>query len=169
MIERLLRKLKVMFRDIIINSFAASKLLPKKLRYVVYKAYGIKSETKSISPGCFFGDNKVKIGKGTFVNYNCFFDNNAEIVIGDNCSIAMNVLFCTSSHETSDSARRAGKVISGPINVGDGCWIGVKSTILPGVNIGEGCVIAAGSVVTKDCKPNSLYAGVPAKFVKDLI
>ena len=50
----------------------------------------------------------------------------------------------------------------------DGCWICAGCTILPGVTIGEGCVIAAGSVVNKDCAPDGLYAGVPAKRIKDL-
>jgi maltose O-acetyltransferase len=36
------------------------------------------------------------------------------------------------------------------------------------VVLGDGCVIAAGAVVNKDCKPNTLYAGVPAKEVKTL-
>jgi acetyltransferase-like isoleucine patch superfamily enzyme len=34
--------------------------------------------------------------------------------------------------------------------------------ILPGVTIGAGCVIAAGSVITKDTDPDTIYAGVPA-------
>ncbi|PZU62885.1 DapH/DapD/GlmU-related protein [Sphingobium sp.] len=50
----------------------------------------------------------------------------------------------------------------------NGCWIGLGVTILPGIVIGEGCVIAAGSVVNKNCEKNGLYAGVPAKRVKDL-
>jgi hypothetical protein len=39
---------------------------------------------------------------------------------------------------------------------------------LPGVVIGPGCVIAAGAVVVSDCKPNGLYAGVPARRLRDL-
>jgi maltose O-acetyltransferase len=40
--------------------------------------------------------------------------------------------------------------------------------LLPGVTVGDGCVIAAGSVVTGDCEPHGVYAGVPAKRVRDL-
>ncbi|WP_408003863.1 LbetaH domain-containing protein [Puerhibacterium puerhi] len=39
---------------------------------------------------------------------------------------------------------------------------------MPGVTIGRGCIIAAGSVVTSDCQPDGLYAGVPAARKKDL-
>jgi acetyltransferase-like isoleucine patch superfamily enzyme len=47
-------------------------------------------------------------------------------------------------------------------------WIGANAIILCGVTVGEGCIIASGSVVTKDCYPNGMYAGVPAKRIKDL-
>lgn len=42
-------------------------------------------------------------------------------------------------------------------------------TILPGVIINDGCIVAAGAVVNKDCEANSLYAGVPARKIKELI
>ena len=52
------------------------------------------------------------------------------------------------------------------ITVGDNCWIGEKTTILPGVNIGKGCVIGAMSVVTKDIPDYSIAAGNPARVIK---
>ena len=55
-----------------------------------------------------------------------------------------------------------------PIEVHDGCWTGANSTILPGSVIEKGCVIAAGSVVKGLLKPNRLYAGVPAKEIRQL-
>ena len=50
--------------------------------------------------------------------------------------------------------------------VHDGCWIGANSTILPGTVIEKGCVIAAGSVVKGLLKSNRLYAGMPAKEIR---
>lgn len=52
--------------------------------------------------------------------------------------------------------------------VHDSCWIGANSTILPGTVIEKGCVIAAGSVVKGLLKSNRLYAGVPAKEIRQL-
>jgi maltose O-acetyltransferase len=52
--------------------------------------------------------------------------------------------------------------------VGDGSWIGANVTILPGVTIGKDCVIGAGAVVTSDCAPNTVYAGVPARPIRML-
>lgn len=45
--------------------------------------------------------------------------------------------------------------------------VGTNSVILPGVTIGEGVAVGAGSVVTKDCDPWTIYAGSPAKPIKN--
>jgi acetyltransferase-like isoleucine patch superfamily enzyme len=54
-----------------------------------------------------------------------------------------------------------------PTIVKKGASIGSGATILCGVTIGEGAIIGAGSVVTKDVPPDTIYAGVPAKFLRD--
>ncbi|MRH41261.1 hypothetical protein GH741_01070 [Aquibacillus halophilus] len=164
-IKHFVRTLK---RDLIINKIASSYVVPTVIRHIIYKWYGIKTKTKNISPGCFFGGNNISIGENSFINYNCFFDNAGKIEIEKNCSIAMDVLFCTSSHEMGNSDKRAGKGVGQPIKLGQGCWVGARATILPGVTIGHGCIIAAGSVVNKDCEPNGIYAGVPAKRIKEI-
>jgi maltose O-acetyltransferase len=51
--------------------------------------------------------------------------------------------------------------------IGDGCWIGGASTLLPDVRIGRGSIVAAGSVVVAgNYAPNVLLAGNPARIVK---
>ena len=50
------------------------------------------------------------------------------------------------------------------VSIGENCWIGAHSTVLPGVSIGRNSVIGAGSVVTKDVPPNEIWLGVPARF-----
>ncbi len=50
--------------------------------------------------------------------------------------------------------------------IGDCCFIGAGSIILPGVRIGDHCIIGAGSVVTADVPDNSLVAGNPARVLR---
>lgn len=156
------------WRELFINSIAASSLLVNPARAALMRAYGIQTRTTSIRSGSYFGGRDITIGPGTRVNYRCFFDGAAPIRIGENCGIGMEVMFCTSSHKIGSAFERAGPANAGPITVGDGCWIGARAVIMPGVTVGSGCVIATGAVVNKDCSPNGLYAGVPARRIKEL-
>jgi maltose O-acetyltransferase len=115
---------------------------------------------------CAKSNFKVYIGDKTFINQQCIIRPNVNI--GNNVDIAPRVMLMTDTHKIANSNRRAGESQFLPINIGDGCWIGAGSTILGGVTIGKGTIIGAGSVVNKDCEANSLYAGVPAKFIKRL-
>lgn len=53
--------------------------------------------------------------------------------------------------------------------VGQNCFIGGRSMILPGIEIGDNCVIGAGAVVTKSLPPRSLAAGNPARILRENI
>ena len=53
----------------------------------------------------------------------------------------------------------------GCIEIMDNVFIGNHAIVLYGTKIGPNVIVAAGSVVNHDCKPNSVYAGVPAKRV----
>lgn len=46
-------------------------------------------------------------------------------------------------------------------------WIGYGAVIRAGVTIGRGAVIAAGSVLTCDVSPYEIWAGVPARKLRD--
>jgi len=54
------------------------------------------------------------------------------------------------------------KGLESKIEIQDDVWVGLGSIILSGVTIGEGSIVAAGSVVTKNVEPYSIYGGVPA-------
>lgn len=50
--------------------------------------------------------------------------------------------------------------------VGENCFIGGRSLIMPGVEIGDNSVVGAGSVVTKSVPPRSVVAGNPARIIQ---
>ena len=52
-----------------------------------------------------------------------------------------------------------------PIVIHDNCFVGMRSTILPGVEIGPNSIVAAGSVVTRSIPEGEVW-GVPARFIK---
>lgn len=156
------------FFSILLNRLIASVLIPERVRWRFYRAAGLDASRSLISFGCFMGGRAVSIGEDSFVNTRTFIEASAPVAIGRRVSIGMDTAIITSGHETGDSARRAGVVAPRPVHIDDGCWLGARVLVLPGVTIGEGCVIAAGAVVTRDCQPHGLYAGVPARRVRDL-
>lgn len=58
------------------------------------------------------------------------------------------------------------RYIEKAVVIGDYCWIGARSSIMPGVTIGKGVVVAACSVVTKDVPDYAVVGGNPAKILK---
>jgi maltose O-acetyltransferase len=110
----------------------------------------------------------LAIGAGCWFNVGCTFDLGAAITIGDNVLVGHEVLVLTTTHGVGLRARRGSDGISLPVSIGDGCWLGARCMILPGVAVGAGAVVAAGAVVTEDVPANSMVAGVPARVMKTL-
>lgn len=50
--------------------------------------------------------------------------------------------------------------------IGEDVWVGASVFIKAGLTIGNGAIIAAGSIVTKDVPPYSIYGGNPAKLIR---
>ena len=125
-----------------------------------------------------YGKN-IYFGSNCEVNMNCTFLDDNKIIIGDNALIAPNVQIYTAYHPTN-AADRFGepkadgsfafcKTITGPVKIGNNCWIGGGAILLPGVTIGDNVVIGAGSVVTKDIPSNTVAAGNPCHILRSNI
>ena len=155
---------------LVFNALQGSKLMPGLLRWgLSLHLWGIRSASRRISDGCWFGGRDITIGRRTFVNFGCVFDNLGPIRVGDDCDLGMEVLIATSTHEVAGAERRAGALSGRPVEIGDGCWIGARAILLPGVTVCYRCIVGAGAVVTRDCEPNGLYAGNPARRLRELI
>lgn len=154
--------------DVLVNRVLASALVPNRQRWRLLRRAGLATEAGAIAPDCYFGSPRVALGPGCYVNRGVFFDASDWVRLGTNVYVGMRATFCTSGHEPGDRRRRAGALTAAPVTVGDGSWVGAGALVLPGVTIGRGCVIAAGAVVTKDCADDGLYAGNPARRIRDL-
>jgi maltose O-acetyltransferase len=157
-----------MSRDLILNGLAASSLVPDLLRWRLLRLLGLDIENCVVAPGLFVGGGDISIGRDCYINCGVFLDSSAHISIGARTSLGPLVAILTSTHDIGGPEERAGQQNDLPVEVGEGCWIGARCTILPGVSIGEGCVVAAGSVVASDCRAHGLFAGVPAVLKKEL-
>lgn len=154
-----------------VNTVLGSDLLPVRVRRRLLRSAGVSAHPSvTIYPHVRIEGppSNVTVGEASFVNSGVRLDASAPIQIGANVHLAFDVLVGTSTHEIGDGTRRGGHRRDQPVTIEDGCWLGARVTVLPGVTIGAGSVVAAGAVVTDDLKPNGLYGGIPARLIREL-
>lgn len=117
------------------------------------------SKRTIIYSGCEFrSPYLIRIGESVIGPDN-IIDGRCGIVIGDHVCTGSGVKLWTMQHDPQSSSFG---VKGGGIRVSDYAWIASFSTVLPCRNIGEDAVVSTGAVVTKDCEPYTIYAGIPA-------
>ena len=107
----------------------------------------------------------VLIGEHTWVGPFCSLDGSGGLKIGEYCSVSASVHILT--HDTVDWATSGGQkpYRYAQTAIGDNCFIGTGSIILPGVTLGKKCVVGAGSVVNCSFPDGCRIAGVPARLI----
>ncbi len=110
------------------------------------------------------GWGEIRFGDRCFVNVGSTIIAVEQIIVGDDVAFANEVFVMDSdSHGVEGRPHR-----QAPVRIGDGCWIGARAMILPGVTLGRRVLVAAGAVVTRDVPDDCLVAGNPARVVRQL-
>ncbi len=133
-------------------------------------------ETFEIADGVFIGqyafiqgrhDGHCRIGKRVWIGPYAFFDARA-LEIEDNVGIGPGTKILGSTHTgvPKDIPIIQTDLVIKPVRICQGSDIGINAVILPGITVGEGAIVGAGAVVTRDVKPKTVVAGVPAKVLK---
>ena len=122
-------------------------------------------ESTTVLPPFYIDYGKpVTIGKRCFIQQCCTFFGRGGITVGNDVFIGPKVNLITINHDVDPDNRSA--TYGRPIKIEDKVWIGINSTILPGVTLGYGAIVGANSVVTKDVPPMTVVAGNPARIIK---
>jgi acetyltransferase-like isoleucine patch superfamily enzyme len=96
----------------------------------------------------------------------CYIQGIGKIFIGDYTQIAANVGIITANHDLYDNRKHG---VASTIKIGEYCWIGMNSVILPSVELGDFTIVAAGSIVTKSFpEGHCVISGNPARVIKSL-
>ena len=146
----------------------ANALLPVDPSYVrvLEELFGRKlDDVRILTPfTCDFG-NRVKFGKGVFINHSAILSASGGIEFEDGSMAAPGLRIATINHDMNE---RHTKYIYGRVLVKKNAWLGMNVTICPGVTIGAYAVVAAGAVVTKDVPDYAVVGGVPARVIRFL-
>jgi acetyltransferase-like isoleucine patch superfamily enzyme len=120
-----------------------------------------------------YGDNNIiRIGDGTTAGGNVQIEasEGCSVELGKDCMLSHNIkIYTTDSHSICDiKGKRLNQAKN--IRIGNHVWIGMNVMILKGSVVPEGCIIGANSLYCKNYgQKKSIFAGVPAKIVKEQI
>lgn len=168
------------------------------VKYGQYKTTGVPYVMVARGGRCTIGDNfHMNNGIegnpiGCYSKCTFFVDRGAELKIGKDVGISQSAIIChrsitigdyvkigggvkiydTDFHSLDPSIRKSKEDLSHreekPVEIGNNVFIGAYTIILKGVTVGENSIVGAGSVVTKSIPANQIWAGNPAKFIREL-
>lgn len=165
----ILKLLKIFFKDIYCRRYVSNPIyfkhyVTQKLLWFNRGAYWPVNWTSRV-----IGAEYIYVGIGSAPGYGqgCYIvaSENSPIYIGNYTLIAPNVIMPGRNHNIYNYRIHD----NGGIKIGNYCWIGANSVILPNVELGDHTIVGAGSVVTKSFKDGYvIIAGNPAKPIKIL-
>ena len=140
-----------------------------------FKNYYIKKYQKTklyfcgkdvyIGDNCTFTYENVLIGNKTSIGKNCVIQSkHGKIIIGENVMLGPGVNIHGGDHPIHEIGKKLYECskegcYDGEVIIENDCWIGANAIILKKVKIGTGSIVGAGSIVTKDIPPYSVYVG----------
>ncbi len=99
---------------------------------------------------------RLVAGDHCWIGQGVWIDNLADVRLGSHVCVSQQVYICTGSH---DYRKPTFDLITRPVEVGNGAWLGARALVLGGVVVGANAVVAAGSVVTKDVPEATVASG----------
>ena len=102
---------------------------------------------------------KLAIGDHTWIGERVWIDNLAQVEIGANVCVSQGAMLLCGNHNYT---KPAFDLITGPITLEEGVWIGARSVVCPGVTCHSHAVLVVGSVAVNDLEAYAIYQGNPA-------
>jgi acetyltransferase-like isoleucine patch superfamily enzyme len=112
-------------------------------------------------------DAEMTFGERVTVGEYCNLRPSASFIrIGSRTLLAQYVSLIAADHAIEDGVPQLGADLRDGyhgITIGEDCWLGTQSVVLPGVTLGDRCIVGAGAVVTRSFPAGTRLGGVPAK------
>lgn len=138
------------------------KIINRILSFLIYNLKGIRSQKKIQKK---LKDRGMQIGENCHIYSDIRGPESYLISLGNNVTISSGVSLITHDNSISKPLPEFTDIF-GKIEIGDNCFIGVNSIILPGVTICNNTIVAAGSVVSRSIESEGeIWGGIPAKRI----
>lgn len=107
---------------------------------------------------------KLNIGNNVWIGEQVWIDNLGEVVIEDNACLSQGAMLLCGNHNYK---KKTFDLIVQNIKIEEGAWVGAKTVVCPGVTCKSHSVLTVGSMATKSLDPYGIYAGNPAKKMRE--
>ncbi len=105
----------------------------------------------------------LEVGDDVIIHRHVLLDDRGGIKIGDGASVSDFANIYSHSHDIVE-----GRNIETPVTIiGDEVRITYHATVMSGVHMAEGTMLGSFGVATRNTEPHSVYAGIPARKIKD--
>jgi len=111
----------------------------------------------------------IEIGADAYIGRHFYCTAVDRITIGPRCVLADHVFLSDLAHGLEPHGTHIlhqPLECKGPVTIGEGCFLGFRAVILPGVTLGPYSVVGANAVVTRSFPAYSMVVGSPARLIK---
>jgi putative colanic acid biosynthesis acetyltransferase WcaF len=102
----------------------------------------------------------LQMGNHVWIGEQAWIDNLGLVSIADHVCISQGALLLTGNHNYKQPSF---DLIVGEIRLEEGCWVGARAVVCPGITVGRGAVLSVASVATHHLEENWIYQGNPAQ------
>lgn len=136
-----------------------------KIKVIILRMFGAKiGKGVIIKPGVNIKFPwLLQVGDYAWLGENVWIDNLACVKIGSHVCISQGAMLLCGNHNYKKTSF---DLITAPITLEDGVWIGAKAVVCPGVTVKSHAVLSVQSVATKDLQPYTIYSGNPVEPVR---
>lgn len=110
-------------------------------------------------------DPSARMAPGCFVAPHCIVDQ--DVVMGANVMLNLGVMVAHNARVGAHSFLAGYAMLAGYVEIGELCYIGVRTTTIDKIRLGDGVRSGASATFTKDTPEAGLYVGIPARRIKD--
>lgn len=126
-------------------------------KFARFKSVTVIAPTATITPGCSIGDGCCIMHRAVIV----------RSTLGEHCVVNTGAIIDHDCHIGSNAFLAPGAILCGEVTLGNDVFIGAGAIVRNGVKISSEVSVAMGAVVTRDLNSPGVYAGNPAKLIKE--